>query len=314
MITHLEILIATWESGHTLTRGISRDDSDGSLFPNRPTFGLNGPDGHVLFVISVRPGQEEVDIYLDESTQTPSPKDYLLHRKLIASAVVEVLGLGVTPQLAQGILLSPIVKWPDHVEQALEHSLELERLARAIESESNVKRNADLRRDYIKLAVKQLQYVPIDGVSGWFDQRDRTNPLYISSTSVKRSVRNSDWQVMFRIDFASKLRCSVLLKHKNSSLASDLVVTLGESDVSPLHAILDAGLIVPALLTEGATHIGRSHQIATLSEWVDELLEDAPEVAESFDVEPYRLLGESLPYLWGPKDFVGWAESMGALP
>jgi len=311
------IQIASWSTGHTLSRFLFLR-ADGQISPARPVFQIYDPDGQFLFSIEVNPldrlgkGFDEVKIRVPEPEQRPSA-DYLLHRKLIVSALVEVLGLPVNRHMAQGPLVSPISKWPDHIQTALQHTSRLDALASAMEVATSRAREGELRRDYMNLTIQQLEMVPIDGPSDWFRNANRQDPLYVPSTTVKRDIRGSNWCIGFKMTFDREVICSVYVRHKDDTGREDPAVMLGQSNVSMLQAILNAGLIIPAAVPEGATHIGPHHQEAALAAWADEMLETSPEVTERFDTEPYELLGESLPYLWGPDDFVTWAKSMGAL-
>lgn len=307
-----EIQLVTWETGHTLSR-VLRGRRDKSVFR------LRAPDDTLLYVLLVNPlarlgqGWSEVDLHVASSEMKP-PQDFRLHQQLLVSAIVEVLGLPMHHQLTEGPLLAPKPKWVDHLTFAREKSDQLQWIGMHMEVEGDIKRTAEMRRDYMKLAAQQLGSVSIDGASKWLNQQDRTEPLFTSSTTVKRKVAGADWNLKFRIVMSPKLRCLVYLEHERATPTVEGMVILGESSISPLEAILDAQLIVPALPEDWISgKRGRRGFQDALDTWADQVLETAPELTERFDMEPYRLLTQPLPYVWDLDDFTAWAKTMGAL-
>lgn len=323
--------IATWSTGHTLRRFMSVHGD--SVWPTRPSFMLLDPRGREVFTIDTLPmsrlrtGAMDVQIHVPRGR--PPYADHRLNQALLVSTIREVLRLRVQTHLSRSALLAPILMVRKDLESTLGWNENLETLARDIERHKDGVQKAAMRSKYFSDTSAQFRCIPWFGeleslrvsVAKWNTSTYRFQPPV--SEKIYENLPDTRWVVGFEVDLdrmskpdlgpmsTSGVSCRVKVVHRDNYSES---IVLGESRRSLLDAVLEAGLIWPVdtLQDPGSLEdaiLRENAQEKALEAWADQVLESAPEVTECFDVESYLLLGQRVPYLWGPMEFMAWASS-----
>lgn len=302
--------LATWSTGHTLTRVLTHHDF---VWPKRSQFELRAPHGLVLFTIQTEPmdrlGHEtldEVHILIPEGNHPYT--DHRLHQALLVSAIVEVLGLRIQPNLITGPLLAPVLMFRKDLEKALGRNEDMEHLARQLE-QVDEENKTEARKKYLAETSEQLVSVPRFHAMKRWRQHPSTLRSWVPAstiTYIDEGIEATHWRLHLLLqldpDFEPGVVCRVMWSDDSSRQL------LGESRRSMLDALLDAGLIWPVETRAESVH--RDPRTKALAGWADHVLESAPEVTERFDIESYRLLGQQAPYLWDAIPFTEWVKVM----